>query len=250
MKWLFLRGLLRESRHWGDFPALFEAATGDEAQFLDLPGFGTRQSEKSPSSVRGIRECVRKAWLDQRKPGEEWGILALSLGGMIAMDWTSAHPEDFSRQVLINTSSSDTTPPWQRFAWSQIPRVLRILASKHPIDREIEILGLTSRRHASNRALAESWAQFSPSKRIFLEKGLAQLAAAARFKKPKNLGCQTLVLVSQHDGLASPQNSYRMSYAYGCELRAHLESGHDLPLDDPQWVADQVKNWLKDPSRG
>jgi hypothetical protein len=38
VNWLFLRGLSREQRDWGDFPETFERRVGGRVYFLDLPG--------------------------------------------------------------------------------------------------------------------------------------------------------------------------------------------------------------------
>lgn len=33
---------------------------------------------------------------------------------MIALDWCSRHPSDFSRVVVMNTSAGALSPPWRR----------------------------------------------------------------------------------------------------------------------------------------
>jgi pimeloyl-ACP methyl ester carboxylesterase len=248
-KWLLLRGLLRESSHWGDFPKVFAAGLGAELHCLDLPGMGQAIDEACPYSVAELGDSVRRRWLQLPGAGQEdWGILSLSLGSMVSMDWSARHPQDFEAQVLINASASDVALPWKRFSWTQFPRVARILTARDPVLRELEVLAMTSQRHADNRNLAERWAALAPPKRRLLETGVAQLFAAARFKRPKTFGVPTLVLVSQKDELVSPACSYRISYDAGCPLRANLEAGHDLPLDDPQWILDQVQAWLKAPT--
>jgi hypothetical protein len=34
-----------------------------------------------------------------------------------------------------------------------------------------------------------------------------------------------------------------MSRAWRAELREHPSAGHDLPLDDPAWVAGRIAEW-------
>jgi predicted alpha/beta hydrolase family esterase len=53
-----------------------------------------------------------------------------------------------------------------------------------------------------------------------------------------------LVLASLGDGLVDPACSWRMAKAWGVELRLHASAGHDLPLDDPEWVARQAADWI------
>ena len=55
MSWVFLRGLMRESRHWGEFPDQFRAAL-PHADIVtpDLPGNGAKRHLRSPLSVQGL----------------------------------------------------------------------------------------------------------------------------------------------------------------------------------------------------
>jgi pimeloyl-ACP methyl ester carboxylesterase len=27
-------------------------------------------------------------------------------------------------------------------------------------------------------------------------------------------------------------------------MKLHPDAGHDLPLDDPEWIIQQIRNWL------
>ena len=63
MNWVFLRGLMRESRHWGEFPDQFRAVL-PEADIVapDLPGNGAKFRLRSPLSVQGMVEACRAAF--------------------------------------------------------------------------------------------------------------------------------------------------------------------------------------------
>jgi pimeloyl-ACP methyl ester carboxylesterase len=254
-KWLLLRGLLRESAHWGSFPQMLAQGLGAEVHCLDLPGMGQAIGEKCPYSVAEIRESVRRRWLElsagdhelvggARRSRVVWGVLSISLGSMVSMDWTGRYPADFATQVLINPSAADVAHPWKRFSWAQLPRVLRILGARDGLVRELEVLAMTSRFHKDDREVAARWAALAPPKRTFIETGVAQIFAAARFRRPRSFGACTLVLASQKDELVSPECSYRISFDAGCPMLTHLEAGHDLPLDDPNWIVQQVRSWL------
>src|SRR5438552_440235 len=95
-RWLLLRGLAREQRHWGRFRPELSARLppGAEIHCLDLPGTGTEHLRGSPANIAAIAEDVRERWLGLRGEGP-WGLLAVSLGGMVAMEWCAAHPADF-----------------------------------------------------------------------------------------------------------------------------------------------------------
>ena len=70
---------------------------------------------------------------------------------------------------------------------------------------------------------------------------LRQLAAAARYRAPPTPPpVPTLLLASTHDRLVSCACSRALARAWRCALVEHPHAGHDLPLDDPQWVVQQV----------
>ena len=91
--WILLRGLLRETRHWGDFPARLQAALpGDRVVAIDLPGNGEALPAAQPAA--GWRKWCSSAAAQLALHGEPgpFNLLALSLGGMVACDWARSHP--------------------------------------------------------------------------------------------------------------------------------------------------------------
>lgn len=233
LNWLLLRGLVREQRHWGDFPARL-AAAGGQVLTLDLPGVGTESGRASPTNISAIVEDIRARFVG--RPGE-WGIFAPSLGGMIALDWVSRHPEDFRAAVVCNTSASDLAGPFERFSWAAVGTVLRGLVVWNPVERERLILELVSNTDGG-RAHAEEFAGFTP--RIGVGVLVRQLWAGSRAKAPSSLSVPLTVLCSEGDRLCSPMASRRLSERLNARLEVHPSAGHDLPLDDPEWVIARV----------
>ena len=106
MTWLIVRGLVREVRHWGDFPEVLEKhlkETDPEAKVftIDFPGFGSETDRPSPTSISEIVDDMRGRFLKYDTPGKPWVILSMSLGGMVGMNWVSRYPEDFKKIILI-----------------------------------------------------------------------------------------------------------------------------------------------------
>jgi len=67
------------------------------------------------------------------------------------------------------------------------------------------------------------------------------LPAAARYRAPPPPPpVPTLLLASTHDRLVRCACSRALARAWRCALVEHPHAGHDLPLDDPQWVVQQV----------
>lgn len=154
MHWILLRGLTREQAHWGDFPRRLEAAfPGHRFHTVDLPGTGVAFRETSPDTIPAIREWVCRQVAHIPRPVN---LLALSMGGMVALDWAQHAPcGEIQNLVLINTSSA-FSPPWQRMRPGAWPRILRLLAYRELFDRERAILALTSNRPVP-LALAKRW---------------------------------------------------------------------------------------------
>ena len=75
---------------------------------------------------------------------------------------------------------------------------------------------------------------------------LRQLAAAARYAPPaKPPATPLLLLASAGDSLVSPHCSERLAEQWKLALRLHPNAGHDLPLDDPDWVVEQIVGWSR-----
>jgi pimeloyl-ACP methyl ester carboxylesterase len=239
-RWLLLRGLAREQRHWGRFRAALEAGLpGARIHCLDLPGAGTEHSRKSPAAIRAIAEDLRSRWL--ALPGEgPWGLCAVSLGGMVAMEWCGAHPADFDALVLVNTSAANLSVPWRRMRLRVLPQVLRALVEQDRAAREERILGITTRMRADLPALAREWAGYFAERPMSRWNVLRQLTAASRFRAPSALRPRTLVLSGAQDPFTDPGCPKRLAAHFGAELRVHPRAGHDLATDDPDWLAAEV----------
>ncbi|MES2644070.1 MAG: alpha/beta fold hydrolase [Myxococcota bacterium] len=247
-RWLLLRGLVRERRHWGDFPAQLAARTGAEVLTLDLPGVGTERDRPSPTSVAAIVEDLRARWLAARGPEAgtpadtgPWRLFAPSLGGMIALAWGEAHPEDFAGVVVANTSARDIASLFERFSPAALGTVLRALPSGGAA-REAHILGLVSNTE-HGRGRAEAFAAFAKESPIGTDVLVRQLWAGSRATAPKSLAVPLLVLCSDGDRLCHPRASHALGARLNAPVRVHPDAGHDLPLDAPEWVMDQLVGW-------
>ena len=242
--WIFLRGLTRESGHWGAFVEQFQH-TFPEAQVLtlDLTGNGALHRQTSPWCVADMVEHCR-AQLAQRGVQPPYHVLAMSLGAMVAVAWSHAYPQELASQVLINTSMRPFNPFYQRLRPANYIDLLR-LAALGATDEEWErtVLRLTSNQ-AREEVLAP-WIRMRLEHPVSRANALRQLVAAARFRAPLTRPpTPTLLLASERDQLVSVACSKAMAQHWQCELRVHPSAGHDLPLDDGPWVAAQLHDRL------
>ncbi len=246
MHWLFLRGLAREQRHWGEFPKTFERIVPtSHAHCLDLPGAGTEITTKAPLVVRDVVADVRARWqqLKQQHPGP-WGLLAISFGGMVAQEWAGLHPTDFARVVLINTSAANLSVPWKRLDYRQLPGVVSALLERDREKRERKILGMTTRGSADLDRIAHEWSSYQVDRPTPRATALRQLLAATRFRAPARIDTNVLILSGGGDPFTDPSCPERLSAHYGAPLRRHPTGGHDLSIDAPEWIAEQVRDWV------
>lgn len=240
--WVLLRGLAREARHWGRFPALLERQlpSGDAVLALDLPGNGALSRARSPWSIEGMAAAARRqrAERDARAPCV---LVTLSLGGMVALEWAAQAPQEVEACILINTSAGGLSPPWQRMRPRRWPAGIRSLVPGRVDARERAIHAMTSARPADPAVLAQ-WVDYARSQPVTATNMLRQVVAAARFRGTRP-PVPTLLLASHGDRLVSPECSRVMARAWQLALREHPWAGHDLPLDDPDWILEQVARW-------
>jgi pimeloyl-ACP methyl ester carboxylesterase len=245
--WIFLRGLTRERRHWGRFTATFEREMPDaRVVTLDLPGNGDLNQADSPLCVREMAaHChAELGRLDLVRPCT---VLAMSLGAMVAVAWADAYPEDIDRCVLINTSMRPFSPVHHRLRPRNYLSLLRLaITGGDARAHERTILRLTSQRHADDDAVIEDWTHIRETHPVSGRNALRQLLAAAHYRAPaQKPAVDLLLLASSGDTLVNAACSGAVAAAWRCELRRHPNAGHDLPLDDGEWVAKQVRQWIE-----
>ena len=242
--WILLRGLTRESGHWGPFTGPLAAALpGCEVLALDLPGNGHLYQQASPTQVEDMVAHCRTA-LARRQITGPVHLLGMSLGAMVAVAWSAAYPMEVAAQVLINTSLRPFSPFYQRLRPGNYARLLRLaLPGATPEMWERSILRITS--NAAHPNLLPLWLALRQRHPVSRANALRQLLAAARFTAPSRLATPTLLLASAQDQLVSVACSHALARQWQCPLQVHPAAGHDLPLDDGGWVVQQVVQWSK-----
>ncbi|MBB5504651.1 pimeloyl-ACP methyl ester carboxylesterase [Paraburkholderia sp. JPY681] len=202
--WVLLRGLTRETRHWGRLPAALRESLGQipdrsscgqtttatsnatttagiRLLLLDLPGNGEYVRLRAPASVAGIVAFVRQAALESGVPGP-YNIIAMSLGGMVATDWAQRHPGEIERLVLINTSMRPFSRMHERLRPSAWPGLLGVAAHwGDAADAESGIHRLTCNNLDTLAADLAAWTTIRRSAPVSRANALRQLWAAARF---------------------------------------------------------------------
>jgi pimeloyl-ACP methyl ester carboxylesterase len=239
-----MRGLSRAQGHWGSFADRFRAAFPDAAVELpDLPGCGEQRSLRAPLSIAGVLACVRGGIA----PGSPLWLVGLSLGSMVAYEWMRRHPGEVAGAVLINSSLGGLSPPWRRLRPAAAGTLLRASAITDPAARERRLFTLTSTRPEMADATVAAWAELARQQPVRRMTVVRQLMAAALYRaRPLAPPVPAvLVLTARGDRIVDPACSRGLARSVaGATLQEHPTAGHDLPLDDPDWVLGAIARWL------
>jgi pimeloyl-ACP methyl ester carboxylesterase len=249
--WVFLRGLIRESGHWGTFPEQFQKAFPDHHILtIDLPGNGIQHLNDSPTSMsdyaRFAHGELQKALFDLKDEGPyQINLLAISLGGMVAIEWNRLYPGIFKRAVLMNTSIKGVSPMTQRLRAKNYPKILNLILNPWVKNIEAQILELVCNDLKKRAVTAVAWNKIRDERPVSTANSIRQIRAALGFRPDiSSLNIATLLLGSEKDNLVSCQCSKDLHKTVPSQLELHPWAGHDLGLDDPDWVIEKVQNWL------
>ena len=247
--WVLLRGLGRDKRHFGQFLDKFQQAfVDDKVITIDTLGNGEFKGLKSPTNIKQYTEHCRKI-LAQTNHNNTIELVALSLGGMIAMDWATRYPQEINSITIMNTSAANLTPPHSRMQLSTLGRLLyAFIINRSNQGIESAIVNATSNQQILNpKALAQtiqSWTEIREQGITSTFNMIRQLLAAATFKleKPPQISPEkVLILASSKDHIVNHQASIDLQGFFNCPMLVHAQAGHDLPLDAPNWVIEQIK---------
>ena len=241
--WVLLRGLTREARHWGDFPAQLQHAVAQRVITLDLPGNGQFNALASPTNVRGMTDFVR-GQLQAMGHTPPYQLVGMSLGGMVATDWAQTWPHELARLVLINTSMRPHSRLTDRLRPSNWPQLIGLAAHWQNADYAERIIhSLTCKRLDTRATDLADWTRIRKTIPVTKANAQRQLWAAARFVcAPQRPNCPTLLLSSASDSLVHPRCTTRLASAWQAYHHHHPWAGHDLPHDDAGWVVQQLAN--------
>ncbi len=246
-KWVLLRGLMREARHWGEFPEYFKQGVGAQHLVtLDFPGNGSLFAQRSFTTVADMANYCHTQ-LRQLGYAPPYCVLALSLGAMVAVEWSERFPADIERMVLINTSLAPLNPFYHRLRPANYGALLRSVFYGSLAQREELVLRLTSnqtRTQLQHAELLRQWTHCASQHPVSRANILRQLVAALTYRAVLSTpAVPVLLLAGEHDQLVDVKCSLALAKHWGCDIHLHPAAGHDLPLDDDAWVVQHVEAW-------
>lgn len=246
MNIVLLRGLVREKRHWGDFPAKLKKAF-PKAKVLtpEIQGVGEYHAITSPRNFDEMIAFMRKNISNDLSNGPTM-VVAISLGGMLARRWDELYPGDFQKMVLINTSFKGINPLFKRLRFGSFMRFLKVFATRSAEKREELILQTVSNTPGKRKELLKPWIQIQADAPVNRLSALNQLAAALTFSPSKEApNSDLLFLAGKKDRLCSYECSVKLHNLWGGQIEIHPKAGHDLPADDPDWLVEKISSFAQ-----
>ncbi len=241
---ILLRGLTRGIHHWGDFPDQLQTAFAQQKIIpIDLAGNGERYKETSPVTIKLALEDIRREVKKIRIEGPI-SILALSLGGMITLQWLNDYPDEINKAIIINSSHAGLSPLTKRMRPLSILKLALTLFQPTSL-KESSIYSLTS-NNPINKGLLNHWMVEAKKHPVSLINAYRQAQAARRFKTQLNFHAEKLlILASENDRLVNVDCSKSIAKSSQSNIKFHNTAGHEVTLDDPLWVINQAKEFIK-----
>ena len=247
-KWILVRGLTRSSYHWLDFPEKLKNRLQLEMVLTpELPGNGYLHNLVSPTDMTSAISMLKKNSIEL-SPNKELfstqpiGLIGLSLGGMIAANWTNSNPEAFSHLVIINSSFSFLSPFYKRLKPQNYFSIIKNILSHDAANIEKFILQTTSNDERKWKPVLEQLIEFQKQHPMHIQNFVKQLLLARQTQKLIKPKASTLILSSQNDRLVDSSCSRLLADLWNVPNDVHPTAGHDLPLDDADWIIEKIQS--------
>lgn len=237
-KIMLLRGLTRGNGHWGDFPEILKSKIPDaEIELMEIPGNGTQNNKKTPVDVEEVIKDI-KSRSQFLRDKDSFHLVAISLGGMVALKWAELYPIELASVTIINSSLKQCSPFYRRLKPENYQKIISALFKASPIDREKALLEITSNRTKKIDQFLDSFSKFSSLHRIDIANFFRQLLLANSIRIKGQITIPIRIINSSADRLVDSTCSEKIKNLLSAPIFTHPTSGHDLPLDEPEWLTD------------
>jgi pimeloyl-ACP methyl ester carboxylesterase len=245
---LFIHGMPTSSGLWsGIIDRLFDRFT---CLAVDLPGLGrSPKIPYGPKQLEVLAEQIEQIRVKLRI--EKWHVVGHDAGSAVAVHYAYRFQDRVDRLVLLSPAMFPELKPFYLFRFIRIPVIGELLA---PIVSAIfwnvaMRLALKTRRAESAKALRDFRAPFSGLW------GAWRLMSVLRFGNPAellaavpamlpHLVAPTLIFQGAHDSAVPEQFAQRASALIPQSKVLVVDSGHFIPLSNPEIVAGELRRFF------
>jgi len=252
--WVLLGGVGRECARWPEAPQVLvqrlrRMEPASQLHLLDLPGTGQRWQERSPSQVAELVEGLRAQVRSLEAP---IGLIASSVAAALATEWARRYPQELGALVLVSPVLRPFTPLLRAVRPGLWPTLAALLLGRRsPWALDERLFASTTNLRADVMGLDTEWRRLRDEHPVKLRNVCAQGLAVWRYEASRRRPHGRVLLLAGHaDQWFDWRISQAISRAWGAAVRVHPEAGHDLLLDDPDWVARSVQEWLQPVGQG
>lgn len=236
---VFLRGLTRGNIHWGDFIQLLQSKTDFNCVCLEIPGNGLKSDLTTPIDPTVLVDELRSE-LKLKIDCIHYHLCGISLGGMVAMKWAEIYSEEVISTVVINSSLKQLSPFYERLIPKNYLKLFSLFFLRDTYKIESSILDLTSNNESRKTKFIDNYSDFLKThpfriKNLFLQFVLAN-NIFVNFSKINHL----FVIYSEQDHLVNQKCSIAIAKINNAKFKSHPSAGHDLPLDEPDWLCNII----------
>lgn len=175
---------------------------------------------------------------------DRFTLVGFSMGGFVAREMIRQAPERVERLILIATSSQQDSPQAQAFKAATAKTLLSATGAFRGLGHKAIALSL-SEQHADDRGLQQQ--VLAMSQRMGREAYCRQLLMARNSDTARlpQINCPTLVIAAAEDRMRTLRESEVLrDNIPGATLKVIEDSGHMLPLEQPQALAAVITRWL------
>ncbi len=173
-----------------------------------------------------------------------FALAGLSMGGYIAQEIVRQAPDRVAKLALLDTSARPDTPAQSERRRSQVARTQAGRFSEIPGEQWPLLVGPANR---GNQALWEvvQMMAWETGPEAFARQQQAIMTRPDMRPHLAAIGCPTLVLAGEDDGLTPPELSAEMTAGIpGARLVTIPGSGHLSTLEQPELVTRALQEWL------
>lgn len=240
---LFLHGfdssLLEYRRLW---PQL----TGQHPLWaIDLLGFGfTERPPTCPFSAAAIKTHLYHTW--QQLIGEPVILIAASMGGSAALEFTLAYPELVQKLILLDSTGMQPGPPGQLLVPPLGWLATQFLRSPR-VRQKISCNAYHDPNYATADALACAASHLQvPGWRDALIRFTKSGGYGSLAKQLPGLHVPTLILWGESDRILGTKDANRLHQAIPSSQLVWIPAaGHVPHLEKPEFIAQLIREWLE-----